>query len=53
VIHSETLKLYETLGLQVTKIHSGIKFQQSRWLAEYIDLNIKLRTAAKSSFEKD
>ena len=26
---------------------------ESRWLEEYISLNIKLRTAAKDSFEKD
>jgi len=53
VIHSETLNLYESLGLQITIIHRGIKFDQSRWLEEYINLNIKLRTAAKNSFEKD
>jgi len=30
VIHSETLELYESLGLKVTKIHRGIKFEQRR-----------------------
>jgi len=53
VIHSETLELYESLGLKVTKIHRGIKFERRRWLEEYINLNIKLRTAVKNSFEKD
>ena len=52
VIHSEILKLYESLGLKITKIHRGIRFNQKWWLAEYIDLNIKLRTAAKNSFER-
>ena len=45
--------MYDSLGLKVTKIHRGIKFEQRRWLEEYIKLNIKLRTAAENSFEKD
>ncbi len=53
VIHSETLKLYESLGLKITKIHRGIKFEERAWLKEYIDLNTRLRAEAKSDFEKD
>ena len=29
VVHYENLKLYESLGLQITKIHRGIKFEES------------------------
>jgi len=53
VIHYEILKLYERLGLKITKIHKAIKFEESDWLRKYIDLNIMQRTKAKNNFEKD
>ena len=53
VVHHETLKLYESLGLKVTKIHRGITFEESTWLKPYIDLNTNLRAKASNDFEKD
>ena len=53
VIHHETLKLYLSLGLKLTKIHRGIKFDESAWLKPYIDLNTDLRAKATNDFEKD
>ena len=47
VVHYENLKLYESLDLKITKIHRGIKFEESAWLEEYINLNTKLRIEAK------
>ena len=32
VVHYENLKLYERLGLKITKIHRGIKFEERAWL---------------------
>ena len=53
VIHHETLKLYLSLGLKLTKIHRGITFDESAWLKPYIDLNTDLRAKATNDFEKD
>ena len=56
VVHYENSKLDESLGLKITKIRKGIKFEESAWLKEYINLNTKLRIEAKQSgnnFEVD
>ena len=56
VVHYENLKLCESVGLKITKIHRGIKFEESAWLEEYINLNTRLRIEAKQSgnnFEVD
>ena len=49
VVHCDNLKLYESLGLKITKIHRGIKFKESAWLEDYIILNTRLRIEAKQS----
>ena len=49
VVHYKNLKLYERLGLKFTRTHRGIKFKESAWLEEYINLNTKLRIEAKQS----
>lgn len=53
VIHYENLKMYESLGLRMTKIHCGIKFEESAWLKQYIDLITNLRAKENNEFEKD
>ena len=53
MLHYENLKLYESLGLKITQIHKGIKFNESPWLKTYIDLNTSLRIKATNDFEKD
>ena len=53
VIHYENLKQYLSLGLKLTHIHGGIKFEESQWLEKYIALITELRTAALNEFEKD
>ena len=44
VIHYKDVKLYGSLGLKITKIHRGIKFNESPRQKKYNDLNSKLRT---------
>ncbi|XP_065664811.1 uncharacterized protein LOC136086441 [Hydra vulgaris] len=39
--------------MKLTKIHRGIKFEESAWLSKYINLNTDLRTKATNDFEKD
>ena len=53
VVHHETLKLYLSLGLKLTKIHRAITFREPNWLSKYINMNTNLRTKAKNDFEKD
>ena len=53
ILHYENLKQYISLGLKLTRIHRGIKFEESECLKPYIDKNTGLRTKANNSFEKD
>ena len=53
VVHYKNLSQYLDLGLRLTRIHRGIKFEESEWLKTYIDINTKLRTEANNNFEKD
>ena len=53
VLHYQNLKLYLELGLKLIKVHKVLKFQQSRWLESYINLNTRLREKAVDKFEQD
>lgn len=53
VIHYVHLKTCLKHGLLLKKIHRVIKFKQSPFLKQYIDLNTELRQKAKSTFEQD
>ena len=53
IVHYKNLIQFLELGLRITRIHSGIKFEESEWLKPYIDMNTNLRTKAKNNFEKD
>ena len=53
VIHHKNLKQYLNLGLKITKIHRGVKFNERAWLKDYIQLNTNLRTKGNTDFEKD
>ena len=53
VVHYRNLKMYLEEGLVIERIHSAIRFKQSRWLASYISKNTEYRKLSKSTFEKD
>jgi hypothetical protein len=53
IIHYKTLKLYRSLGIRITKVHRGIKFTQSNFIAPYVKFNTEQRQKAKNDFEKD
>ena len=53
VVHYKTLMQYLSLGMELKKIHRGIKFIECDFLKPYIDKNTNLRTQAKNNFEKD
>ena len=39
-------------GLIFKKVHKIIKFNRTLWLKPYIDMNAKLKIAAKNDFDK-
>ena len=53
VLHYRNLQLYLSLGMQLTKVHKVLKFDQTAWMAPYIAQNTELRKLAKNDFEKD
>ena len=52
-VHIRVLKQVLSHGLVLQKVQRLIKFNQEAWLKPYIDMNTKLRTAAKNYFKKD
>ena len=52
-LHYITLKLYISLGLQVSKVHRVLKFTQAKWLQPYIQLNTRKRKEAPNKCDQD
>ena len=47
------LKFVVKMGIKVTKVHRIIKFKQDYIIKDYIELNTKMRSEAKTEPEKD
>ena len=48
----KNLELYCDLGLQISRIHRGIKFREEPWMKSYIELNTDLGTKGKMILKK-
>ena len=53
IVHYRNLKFYIRMGMIISKVHRIVSFDQSPWLAKYIDYNTKKRAEADSDFMKD
>ncbi len=53
VIHFANLQFYLQMGLKLSKIHRVLRFEQSRFLKQYIDYCTAKRHNAKSDFQKN
>lgn len=51
-VHYRNLKLYLKLGVQITKLHNVLEFDQSDWMRQYVEKNTELRKKATSEYEK-
>ena len=48
VLHYPNLQLYTSLGMHLTKVHRGLRFDQSPWMEPYIRVNTELQKDATS-----
>jgi len=53
VLHFRALKAYVKLGCVVTKVHKVLWFEQSAYMARYIQYNTERRAKAATVLEKD
>ena len=53
VLHHTALKQYLDLGMVLTHIHKGIRYEEKEWLKDYIDFNTEKRKNCKTDYEKD
>ena len=52
-VHYRNLKFYLRIGMIIKKVHRIVSFDQSPWLAKYIDYNTQKRAQADSDFMRD
>ena len=53
IVHYRNLKFYIRMGMIICKVHRIVSFDQTPWLANYIDYNTQKRAQSDSDFKKD
>ncbi len=53
VLHYRNLKLYLEMGMKLKYVHRVVQFEQSPWLALYIEFNTQKRKESQTDFEKN
>ncbi|KAK9695201.1 hypothetical protein QE152_g33023 [Popillia japonica] len=51
IVHYKTLKLYKDLGMEITKVHRGIEFEQVDFIKPYVEFCTVQRQKATNEFE--
>ncbi len=52
IAHYRILQEYIKMGVKVTKVHKALGFTQFPWMKDFIDSNTKMRSKARTEFEK-
>ena len=53
VTHARNLQFYEQMGAKIDRVHKVLQFNQSKWLAAYINFNTDRRAESSSTFGKN
>ena len=53
IVHYRNIKFYLGMGMIIKKVHRIVSFDQSPWIAKYIDYNTRKRAEVDSDFMKD
>ena len=53
ILHYLTLKLYHELGMKIIHLGKFLQYRQSHWMANFVDLNTRLRKAAINKFQEN
>ena len=53
VSHSRNLKFLLAHGITLLRVHRVIRFKQSKWMSQYIELNTEFRAAATNEVDRN
>ena len=53
IVHIRSLQFYLQQGLVLRKVHKVLAFNQSKWMAGFVDFNSRMRAQASNAADKD